>query len=308
MENQSWAPRAARLFLLGVLGLLSGMGIFAQAQAPPAQQEKAPAAAPVTNPPTAPQTPREKAWGILHEALKGDSADKRAKSVRALGLLPGNAEAGKAAIGALKDDKVNVRVAAAVVLGSIHAENGASELENALNDSEPVVVLAAANSLLLLHDDAGYDVYYDVLTGERRATKGLIKEKLDTLKDKKKMAELGFEEGIGFIPFAGIGYEIVKNVAKDDSSPVRAAAAKRLAHDPNPDSGEALIAAITDKSSTVRAAALEAIAERGDRSLVPKITAAMDDERELVRYMAAACVAHLSDLPEKKVQAKTKKP
>jgi HEAT repeat protein len=122
------------------------------------------------------------------------------------------------------------------------------------------------------------------------------------------MAELGFEEGIGFVPFAGIGYEIVKNVAKDDSSPVRAAAAKRLAHDPNPDSGKALVAAITDKSSTVRAAALEAIAERGDPSLVPKITAAMDDERELVRYMAAACVAHLSDLPEKKVQAKIKKP
>lgn len=308
MENQSWAARPVRLCLLGVLGLLNGMGIFAQAQAPPARQEKAPAAAPVTNAATAPQTPREKAWGILHEALKDDSADKRAKSVRALGLLPGNAEAGKAAIGALKDDKVNVRVAAAVVLGSIHAENAASELENALNDSEPVVVLAAANSLLLLHDDAGYDVYYDVLTGERHATKGLIKEKLDTLKDKKKMAELGFEEGIGFVPFAGIGYEIVKNVAKDDSSPVRAAAAKRLAHDPNPDSGKALVAAITDKSSTVRAAALEAIAERGDPSLVPKITAAMDDERELVRYMAAACVAHLSDLPEKKVQAKIKKP
>ena len=307
MENQSWVPRAVRLYLLGVLGLLTGMGISAQALAP-APQEKPPAAAPVTNPPTAPQTPREKAWGILREALKDDSADKRAKSVRALGLLPGNAEAGKAAIGALKDDKVNVRLAAVVVLGSIHAENAASELENALDDPEPGVVLAAANSLLLLHDDAGYDVYYDVLTGERRATKGLIKGKLDTLKDKKKMAELGFEEGIGFIPFAGIGYEIVKNVTKDDSTPLRAAAAKRLAHDPDPNSGEALVAATTDKSSTVRAAALEAIAERGDRSLVPKITGAMDDEKELVRYMAAACVAHLSDLPAKKAPAKTRKP
>lgn len=132
MENQSWAARPVRLYLLGVLGLLSGMGISAQAQAPPAPQEKPPAAAPVTNAATAPQIPREKAWGILREALKEDSADKRAKAVRALGLLPGNAEAGKAAIGALKDDKVNVRVAAAVVLGSIHAENAASELENAL--------------------------------------------------------------------------------------------------------------------------------------------------------------------------------
>ena len=64
----------------------------------------------------------------------------------------------------------------------------------------------------------------------------------------------------------------------------------------------------TDKNWAVRAAALEAIAERGDRSLVPKIAAAMDDDKDLVRYMAAACVAHLSDLPLKKVPAKTRKP
>src|SRR5439155_6770522 len=77
--------------------------------------------------------------------------------------------------------------------------------------------LLAANSLLLLHDDVGYDTYFEVLTGEKRASKGLIKEQLDTLKDKKKMAELGFEQGIGFIPFAGIGYEVFKTVTKDDS-------------------------------------------------------------------------------------------
>ena len=46
-----------------------------------------------------------------------------------------------------------------------------------------------------------------MLTGEKRANKGLIKEQLDALRDKKKMAEMGFEEGIGFIPFAGIGYD-----------------------------------------------------------------------------------------------------
>jgi len=113
----------------------------------------------------------------------------------------------------------------------------------------------------------GYDTYYEVLTGERRASKGLIKEQLDTLKDKKKTAEMGFEEGIGFIPFAGIGYEIFKTVTKNDSSPVRAAA-------------------------------LEAIALREDPSLIPKISAALDDGKNVVRF-TAACVAHLSGLPDK---------
>ena len=43
------------------------------------------------------------------------------------------------------------------------------------------------------------------------------------LSDPKKMAQFGFEEGIGFIPFAGVGLGAVKAFTKDDVSPVRAA-------------------------------------------------------------------------------------
>ena len=99
----------------------------------------------------------KKAWHILREGLKDKNADKRAKAVRALGLLTGNAEAEKAAALGRKDEKPNVRVAAAAALGSMRAHKAAGNLEEALGDSEPSVVLAAANSLLLLHDDVGYD-------------------------------------------------------------------------------------------------------------------------------------------------------
>jgi HEAT repeat protein len=254
------------------------------------------------------ELPQEKAWRILREGLRDANADRRAKAVRALGLLTGNTEAEKAAALALKDEKPNVRVAAAMALGSMQAENAKGNLEEALGDSEPSVVLAAANSLLLLHDEVGYDTYYEVLTGEKRASKGLIKEQLDTLKDKKKMAEMGFEEGIGFIPFAGIGYEIFKTVTKNDSSPLRAAAAKQLAHDPEPDAAGALVKATSDKNLAVRAAALEAIALRGDRSLIPKISAALDDDKDLVRFTAAASVAHLSGLPDRRDRSNASKP
>lgn len=240
------------------------------------------------------ELPAIKAWRILHEGMKDANSDRRAKAVRALGLLTGNPEAEQAAVQGLRDEKPNVRLAAAAALGSMHAEHSSGNLEEALGDSEPSVVLAAANSLLLLHDDVGYDTYYEVLTGEKRASKGLIKEQLDTLKDKRKMAELGFEEGIGFIPFAGIGYEVFKTVTKDDSSPLRAAAAKKLAHDPEPDAAEALVKASSDKNLAVRAAALEAIALRDDPSLLPRISAALDDDKDVVRFTAAACVAHLS--------------
>jgi len=250
----------------------------------------------------------EEAWAILREALKDQNSEKRAQSVRALGLLPGDAEAEKLAAAELKDMKPSVRAGAAKALGAMRAEHSTGELEEALGDSEPSVVLAAANALLLLHDEVGYDTYYEVLTGERRASKGLVREQLDTLKNKKKLAELGFEEGIGFIPFAGMGYEIFKTVTKNDSSPVRAAAAKKLAHDPDPDAGDALVKAAADKNWAVRAAALEAIAERGDRSLLPKISKALDDEKDTVRFTAAACVVHLSGLPLKPKPAKNSNP
>jgi HEAT repeat protein len=152
MSKRLWAACPGNLGLFGVLGLLSVAGISARAQAPTASpapsQEKQPAVtAPATNTSATPKTPREKAWGILREALQDDSGDNRAKVVRALGLLPPNTEAEKTAIGALKDDKTNVRLAAAAALGSMQAERATPELEKVLDDSQPVVVLAAANSL-----------------------------------------------------------------------------------------------------------------------------------------------------------------
>jgi len=98
-----------------------------------------------------------------------------------------------------------------------------------------------------------------------------------------------------------------KTVAKDDSSPVRAAAAKQLAHDPDPGTAKALVKAAADKNWQVRAAALEAIAQRNDPLLVPKIAAALEDEKDVVRFTAAACVAHLSKLAATKSEDKTTK-
>jgi len=289
-------------------------------QTPPAQQpttppeQAAPATPPATKTPPAKEKRlnlRERAWLSLLDGVKENSAEKRAKAVNALGLLSANREAEGMAIEALGDEKYNVRTAAATALGVMHAVHAVPQLEKALEDDEPAVVLAAANSLMLLKDNRAYDVYYDVLTGNTRPNKGFIKEQLKPFRDPKQVAALGFEEGIGFVPFAGIGYEVVKRALKSasDTSLVRAAAAKKLAHDPNPASAEALVNATEDKSWIVRAAALDAIAQRGDKSLVPKISGSLKDTRDDVRYMAAASIVHLSDLggtPGGKRKARTK--
>jgi hypothetical protein len=301
--------RSGTLALASLLFLLceAAFGQAAQQSASPPETGKTDArtAAPPDSAKDAPAKPgrnlppAQRAWEILHAGIAFDGADKRAKAVSALGILKGSAEAEKLACGELKDSSADVRAAAANALGSMHATKARSELEAALDDNEPTVVLAAANSLMELKDaNFAYDIYYGVLTGSMRTKgnpiKSEVKEQLKILHDKKKIAELGLEQGIGFIPYGGIGYGVYKTLVKNDNSPMRAAAAKKLAHDPDPVSAEALVDATHDKSALVRVAALEAIAERGDRSLLPKVLDSLEDDKDEVRFTGAACVAQLS--------------
>ena len=124
----------------------------------------------------------------------------------------------------------------------------------------------------------------------------MVAEQMKMLRDPKKMAEIGVEQGIGFIPYAGIGLSAFKALREDDVSPVRAAAAKMLANDPDPDSGRALVEAATDKSWLVKAAALEAIAKRGDPKLLDSIVPALMDDNTSVRCTAAAAIIRLSTI------------
>lgn len=122
-------------------------------------------------------------------------------------------------------------------------------------------------------------------------------EEKKMLYDPKKMAQFGFEQGIGLIPFAGLGYGAFKMVTKDTTSPVLAAAALTLAKDLDPKSGQALAtSAAENKSWIVRATALNAMALRGETSLLPTAEAQLEDPKEEVRYSAAAAVIRLTDL------------
>ena len=246
----------------------------------------------------------EQAWNLLREGIKDEKLEHRATAVRVLSLLPGEPEAIKLACEAMTDSKPEVRTAAALDMGPLHAIKEIPHLKDVLDDKEVSVVLAAAHSLVELHEESGYDVYYAILTGQRKG-KGLIQSQMDTLKDKHKMALLGFQEGIGFIPFAGIGYSAYKTISKDDSTPVRAAAVKVLTDDPDPSIEDVLLdTALNDKSELVRAAAVDAIARRNKFSLVNKIVPAMSDSSDPVKYTAAAAILHLQGVAKTKSRKK----
>jgi HEAT repeat protein len=87
--------------------------------------------------------------------------------------------------------------------------------------------------------------------------------------------------------------DLITSVSSTRSKPVRAAAAKVLAKDPDPATTQALIAAAGDKSWIVQTAALEALAKRGDRSVLQTVEQYLSDERDAVKFTAAAAVVRL---------------
>lgn len=240
---------------------------------------------------------REQAWTVLKQGLNESNIEKRTRAVGDLGLLPDDHEALDAALTALKDPKSEVRTAAAQALGEMSAKSAIPQLKEALKDDDPSVILAAGRALLTLGDDAGYDVFYAVLTGEEKPGSGLLGGTKKMFDDPRKLAALGFQTGLGFVPFGGVGVSAYKFFTKDDASPVLAAAALTLAKDPDPKSGDALAnAALGQKKWLVRAAAFSAIAKRGETSLMKTAVLGLQDAQDEVQYAAAAAVIHLSDI------------
>jgi HEAT repeat protein len=241
-------------------------------------------------------TPQQKAWDILQTGAEEKSAERRADAIPALGLLPHDNRAREMAESAIDDGSPEVRAAAAKALGDMLSRASIRKLTETLSDPDPAVVLAAAHSLLTLRDFApAYDVYYAVLTGQRKASEGVVASERKVLQNPKKLAELCVETGLGFVPLAGMGVSAVKMLTKNDSSNVRAAAARILAKDPDPQSRDALVEALSDRSWVVRRAAVEAIAARGDPHLLAVVEPCMDDANDAVQYAAAAAVIRLSE-------------
>ena len=249
------------------------------------------------------QTPPQKAWDILQAGTGDKNTDRRTHAVHALGLLAGNPRATAIAEKALEDERPEVRAAAATALGQMDSKASVPKLRKTVNDKEVSVSLAAAHALLVLNDKEAYGVFYAILTGTRKSGESLLARQAEMLNSPKKVAEFGFEEGVGFVPFAGMGWGAVRAVQalhNDDAALVRAGAAKVLADDPDRPSGEALARAVSDKSWIVRAAALDAITRRGDPELLDSAVTAMSDEKDVVKYTASAAVIELSAVRGKK--------
>jgi len=244
---------------------------------------------------TAPQASNlDRAWDILKQGVADANADKRAKAVHALGLVPDNTEIRQMAEAALTDENADVRTEAATALGNMHAVASRPKLRDALKDTEPKVVLAVTNALYELKDPIAYEIYYAMVTGQQKTKDSLLQTQLDALHSRKQMEKLAFETGIGFVPFGSVAFETWKTITRDDSSAVLAQALGRLYEDPDPKSEKAIEDACYDPKWQVRTAAVNALAKRGDPSTLDYVVSAMQDENSTVEYQAAAAVVVLS--------------
>lgn len=247
----------------------------------------------------APKSATERAWELLDKGVSSQNAETRRIAVSALGLTGNNIHAARIAEKALHDQNPEVRAAAATALGKMRSRASIPKLIRTLDDKEPEVVLAAAQSLVGLKSEQGYNIYYEVLTGERKGGRSAVEQELATLKNPKKLAEMGFQEGVGFVPFGGMGLEVFRAMQAGSEPGVRAASAAMLAHDPDPHAATALSDAAADSSWHVRVAAIGAIAERGDPRLLSPVLGDLADAKEAVRYSAAAAVVRLSSTKRK---------
>ena len=255
--------------------------------------------------PGVPQASSGKAWMVLQAGLSNSNTDNRTVATRLLGGLTKNAQAQDLALKALADNRPEVRAAAAEALGNMQAKSAIPQLQKLVqSERDAGVAIAAGRALVALGDPLGYAVYYAILTGERKSGASLMENQRRMLSDPKKLANFGFEQGVGFIPFGGLTLNVFRSLTRDDVSPIRAAAAEVLITDPDPRTTEALKTAVADRSWVVRAAAIDALGKRNNPSVIPALEPALDDGREAVRYAAAAAIIRLNDVKNGKSPAK----
>jgi len=247
----------------------------------------------------------EKSWLILQSGLHSKRVAQREEAVKAISLLQGNRQAVRFALRALRDKNPKVRAAGAATLGELNATGTIPALRAMLSDKDAAVMLASAHALYLMKDPAAFEIYYAILMGDKKTSAGMIQAQVDRLKDPKQVAQMGLQEGIGFVPYAGMGYEAYRQLLKHDSSPVRAAAARFLALDPDSISEDALIqVAVADKNTIVREAALDALAQRSDPRCIERLAINLDETKYPVRYRTAATIIRLASDNRRKPPAK----
>lgn len=233
-------------------------------------------------------------WSIIEAGVKQHDSGKRAQAVSVLGLLAGDRKAVRMAEAALGDSAREVAEAAVEALGEMNARRSIPKIKALIPNGDAKTIVVVAAVLRKFNDPEAYSIYYQILTGTRKAGGSIF----DGIRDRKNLEKIGIEEAIGLIPYSGIATGAYNYFAQNGALnlTVEATAAEALAFDPDPKSEKALIDACFGRKEAIEVAALRALAKRGDPKVLAQIAPTMYDSKALVSYTAAAAVVHLTSL------------
>lgn len=260
----------------------------------------------------------ETAWQILEGGSKDIKEQTRIDALNAIGTLTGMKRAETVLQDAMKDQNVDVRVAAVVATGSMLDENLIPVLRQALDDPAPEVVFAAAVSLWKMHDPSGINVLYGVLAGDRKTKGSLVqtekREANKDLHDPATLARIGAMQGAYALlgPF-GIGLDAALLMRKsNNANSARVLTVNLLAQDHSDATKAEFIAALSDKNYLVRAGSARALGEFHGKDVTDALAGLFGDSKPSVRFMAEASYIRSSQpapaekkAPQKRAKTKT---
>lgn len=234
------------------------------------------------------------AWQMIEAGLKDAKEQTRIDALNALGTLRGEKQTEKLLLDALKDNNVDVRVAAVTACSNTEDRDFVPALREALGDPAPEVDFAAAVSLWKLHDQAGINVLYGVLVGEQPTHSSFLKsgerQVNKDIHDPATLARIGAKQGAYALlgPF-GIGLDAARLMMKsNNANSARLLTVNLLSQDHSAKTRQALIAALGDKDYFVRAAATRALGDFHGKEVSDALLNAFNDSKTAVRFMAAA--------------------
>ena len=251
--------------------------------------------------------PDKSAWEVLRQGLIDKNPETRRQAVTAAGSIGAKTpDAEKLVEDGLKDMDSLVRQTAAGELGEMKSRQSIPALKAALDDSSAEVAFAAAKSLWDMGDKTGRNLIEDVLTGQQKASEGLVSGAVQDAKRKmhepRTMALMGFKEASGALlgPF-NIGVLAAEQAFKDGSAGARALASTLLVRDCDAQSLRLLERSCTDdKSWAVKAAVAKALGQCGNRDTIPTLERNLSDSHPAVRFMSAAAIIRISAKPDQK--------
>jgi HEAT repeat protein len=270
----------------------------AQESAPPPQQAPAPV-------PKSKIELRASAWTLLKQGAVSDKARDRSDAISALAVLDQDRQATSLVAAGLDDKETSIRVLAATSLANMKARLAIPQLKRAMDDESPEVSFAAAQALWKMGDRSGRDILYAVLSGDRKTKPGVMKSKMDKMRqdmhDPKALALIGVNEASGaFLGPFSMGVSFIEEYARNNGAPVQALCANLLSSDDSHDTVNELRDALGDKNWAVRAAAARALAKMNHPEVIAQLADIMlNDKEQPARFAAAAAIIRLAPLSAK---------